>query len=165
MPDRDVAESTQPSDSQPNPQRIKQRIAALSSRSYHGPLPPAEEVEHWERILPDAANRFLSLLEDQTYAEIEADRLQLDIYSRIVRQDFLTKTVGQIFGFLIAIVAILAGTYTTLQGHPIAGSFIGGSGVASLAGVFVYERSRQRHQEQPAQDNSVAKTQKKKHPK
>lgn len=47
---------------------------------------------------------------------------------------------GQVFAFLIGIVTIGCGTYATVEGHPLAGSFIGGTGVIGLVTAFILGR-------------------------
>lgn len=141
MAGNDIPQTNDPPHNSPREGRIARKyLTALQSMSYRGPFPPAEEIERWEKLLPNAADRFVTLLEEQTKAEIALDQKQSEMYTAIVRQDFITKTLGQVFALVIAIVAIVAGTYVTLQGHPLPGALIGSSGVLFLAGVFIYDR-------------------------
>ncbi len=47
---------------------------------------------------------------------------------------------GQFCGLLIGLTALLAGTYTSINGYPWAGSFIGAGGVIGLVSAFVVGR-------------------------
>ena len=62
-------------------------------------------------------------------------RRQMEMESQ--RAQFADRKLGQIFGFAIGLVAILAGSVTAVQGAEWAGLGIGGGGVIGLVSVFV----------------------------
>lgn len=53
-------------------------------------------------------------------------------------KDRMERRIGQILGFLIGTIAIVAGAIVSTKGQPWAGGFIGGSGVIGLVSVFIY---------------------------
>ncbi len=57
--------------------------------------------------------------------------------------------LGLIFGLVIGLAAIAGGVICILNGHEIGGTILGGTGLASLVGVFVYG-SKQRRAEREA---------------
>lgn len=109
-------------------------------------------MERWEKAAPGAADRFLTLLEKQTEAEIELEKRQLELEAEVARRNLSLLARGQIFGFSIGVIAIAAGAYTAISGEPLAGSFIGGAGVASLVGVFVADRWREARERETRQE-------------
>lgn len=50
--------------------------------------------------------------------------------------------LGQIFGLIIGLAALLAGTFCAYHEQQIAGSFIGAGGVVGLVSVFVLGRMK-----------------------
>ena len=70
----------------------EQHVRAVS---YAGPLPPAAEIQRWEEVLPGAAERFLTLLEEQTRHEIQIDREQVALAHKAATQEHDLRTRGQ----------------------------------------------------------------------
>lgn len=99
--------------------------------SYHGPLPPAAQMEQYERILPGAAERIFNTYEKQV-------NHRHTIENHYVKSACLNSTMGVIFGFFVSIGTIAMSGYLVFKGFSTAGSIIGVSSIASLAGVFVY---------------------------
>ncbi len=117
--------------------QVEQRARAVS---YAGPLPPAAEIQRWEEILPGAAERFLTLLEEQTRHEISLDREQIALAHEAAKQEHDLRKRGQTFGLSIGLVALAIGGILVSLGNPISGTIFGGTGVGSLVGAFLYDR-------------------------
>ncbi len=92
----------------------------LSMRS--GPLPPPSHFEHYERMLPGAAERIFATGESEQAArhEIEAHASRLEM-----RETSLGVVVW--FGILVAVVFLAWIGHTT-----VAGILAGGIGVAAI---------------------------------
>lgn len=52
------------------------------------------------------------------------------------------RLLGQIFGFIVGLTAIISGAIVAAQGFQWAGGFIGGGGVIGLVSVFVLGRRK-----------------------
>jgi uncharacterized membrane protein len=81
-------------------------------------------------------------------AETQAKHRQT-LEKAVVDADTRDSKLGLFFGFIIGVVAILAGAVCIIYGHSIAGGVLGGSAVPGLTAVFVYG-SRQRRKEREA---------------
>lgn len=99
--------------------------------SYQGPLPPAAQLEQYERILPGAAGRIFDTYENQVNHRHSME-------NRYVRSACFNSTLGLIFGFVVSLGTIAMSGFLVSKGYSTAGSIIGVSSIASLAGVFVY---------------------------
>ncbi len=55
--------------------------------------------------------------------------------------DFAERRRGQYLAFVICLAAIIGGTWAGVVGHQLAGSVIGGTGLAGLAAAFIYGRA------------------------
>lgn len=121
----------------------------VSASSYSGPLPPPEILEYYDKIIPGGADRIFSLVEKQA-----AHRQGLE--RSVLKSDSINSIMGTICGFLIGVISILAGTYCITQGHEWSGSFLGGSGLTGLVGVFVYGSNERRKERETRMKALVA---------
>ena len=110
----------EPADEAPGSQIIRIRAG------FAGPLPPPEMLAEYDAVLPGGADRIVSMAEDQS-----AHRRRME--SR-----------GQMFGFVLALVAILGGIGLILDGKSTAGLVPLVGALGGLAGIFVYGEVRAR---------------------
>jgi len=101
--------------------------------SFSGPLPPPEVLHGYESVLPGLADRVVKMAENQS-----AHRQRLE--SRVIWFDGVRSSLGLVFGLIIALAGIVAGTYLILGGNSTAGlaSLIIPLGV--IIGAFVYQK-------------------------
>ena len=104
--------------------------------SHSGPLPSPETLQKYDGIIKDGAERIMVMAEKQ-----QAHRMNLESMS--VSEQLSQSKRGQIFGLIIGLVAILAGTACILMGYEWPGAVIGGGGITGLVSVFVIGKSRQ----------------------
>jgi len=109
------------------------RQVVLQQVHHEGPLPAPSDFENYERIYPGAAKMILDMAtqesEHRRYMETKA-------MSRAHRE----AVIGQIFGFLIGIVALAATILLGYFGQGSAASIVGGGALVSLVTVFVTGR-------------------------
>ena len=117
--------------------QVEQRVRTVG---YAGPLPPAAEIQRWEETLPGAAERFLTLLEEQTRHEIYLDREQVALAHEATNLEHDLRKRGQTFGLSIGLASLAIGGMLVALGNPVAGTIFGGTGVGSLVGAFLYDR-------------------------
>lgn len=103
---------------------------SVTQESFAGPLPHPSILEGYDKVIPGAAERILAMAERE---QAHRHKMDSDHLSLLARE----RSRGQTYGFAIGCVAIVAGALTATLGHPIAGSLIGGGGVAGLVAVFV----------------------------
>lgn len=119
--------------------RPSQKQALIhQTASYSGPLPLPQHLEHYDKVLPGAADRIVSM----------AEREMAHRHSRekgAVKHGIVLSYLGQVFGFLIAALGLSGGIYCILQGNSWGGVGIGGVSLGSLVGIFVYGRKESRN--------------------
>jgi uncharacterized membrane protein len=76
--------------------------AAYLAWSYSGPIPLPRVAHGWDEVLPGAADRILSMAEREQGHRHDMDRRSLGLFGR-----------GQIFGFVMAMSALLTGGYSS----------------------------------------------------
>ncbi len=112
------------------------------SVQYSAPLPPPKALQDYNNILPGAAERIVAMAERQSAHRQELEKKAVSAQTR-------DSLLGLIFGLVIGLAAIAGGVICILNGHEIGGTILGGTGLASLVGVFVYG-SKQRRAEREA---------------
>ena len=105
----------------------------VTQSSFQGPLPRPEHLEHYDKILPGAAERILKMAESQA-----GHRQGLEAW--VVRTGALTSILGVCFGLWIALAALRFAADMLVKGYPIQGVIVTLSTIGTLAGVFVYGR-------------------------
>jgi uncharacterized membrane protein len=105
-----------------------------------GEFPDAEIITAYDKIEPGASKRLLRLYETEVEHRREMERLTLQAEIADLSAERKEARLGQVFAFLIGVVAILAGCYSAMHGSQIAGAFIGGGGVIGLVTVFIIGR-------------------------
>jgi len=69
---------------------------------FSGPLPPSQEMANYEEVLPGAADRILTMAENEQQARIKSQRSEL-------RMIFISHIIGQVFAFVLGLIGISAG--------------------------------------------------------
>jgi uncharacterized membrane protein len=102
---KNQSQQTQPKSATPPPKQTQ------VSMQWSGPLPPPGALEHFNRIIPGGAERILKLVEQEQEHRLALDR---DInLSNSRRANF-----GQVFGTILAALAIIAAIANTYLGGP-----------------------------------------------
>lgn len=116
-------------------QQLGQAVAhELSQRVevFRGPLPPPAVLKAYNEAHPDAADRILRMAEEQGQHRRRAEAKELSRADR-----------GQVFGFVIAMTALVGGIVLLLFNKDIQGYTTIGTGIASLVAAFTIGRVSQ----------------------
>jgi uncharacterized membrane protein len=81
---------------------VEEVVVRIASR-FSGPLPSPDVLQGYERALPGAADRIIKMAERQNVHRIAMER-------RMVGSDATVRARGQLFGLIIVLAAIGAGT-------------------------------------------------------
>ena len=108
-------------------------MIAMEQRMYSGPLPPADEIEAYERTCPGAADRIITMAEKSLDHRIANEKL-------IVSEETKQSGRGQVLGFILAIFFGIIALVLALTGHEILAGIIAGTDIVSLAVIFVLNK-------------------------
>ena len=112
-------------------------VAVETMHSHSGPIPSPEVIEGYEKVLVGSADRIIKM------AEKEQDhRHQFQIRNQ-THQATLTF-MGQVFAFSMGISGVGGGIYLVKNDKSIAGFSVFFTSLASLVGLFFYNRNRQK---------------------
>lgn len=114
----------------------------LVASGYSGPLPPPDLLAKFDDIQSGLVDGIVRMAEQQAAHRQALEAKQVDAIIADQRTGRTEARIGQVFGFLIGVVAIVAGTYAAAHNAQITGSIIGGGGVVALVSVFVLGRRR-----------------------
>jgi uncharacterized membrane protein len=105
-------------------------------RAFAGPLPPPEVLEHYNQVLPGAAERIIAMAESQ-------HEHRQDLENRVVTSNIEAQKLGTILGFIVAMTMVLGGMWLVHEGKDLAGMASTLAALTSLVGVFVYSKYQQ----------------------
>jgi uncharacterized membrane protein len=100
-------------------------------QSFSGPLPHPEILRQFEQVSPGAADRIITMAEQQSFHRRELEK-------KVIESDVTRSRLGQILGFIIAIFGLVVSAVIAVYGNAIAGTILGVGTIASLVGVFMY---------------------------
>jgi uncharacterized membrane protein len=100
------------------------------SVSYQGPLPTSREFGGYEQVLPGAADRIL------TITEKEAERRR-ENQDKLVNASIKYSGRGQIFAFIISILALIGVGFSMYFSMPIASIAPTIVAITGLASIFI----------------------------
>ena len=105
---------------------------------YSGPLPQAEQMEHYERICPGYARELLEMAKKAQDHAQDMDKKTIEIHQNFMARHQTYFGRGQIIGGILAFSAIAAGTIFAIYGAPVTGASLIGGVMAVLAGAFAW---------------------------
>jgi uncharacterized membrane protein len=103
------------------------------SVSYRGPLPPSGEFSGYEQVLPGAAERILTITEKE--AEHRRENQE-----KLVKASVKYSGRGQIFAFIISILALIGVGFSMYFSMPIASIAPTIIAITGLASIFTNKK-------------------------
>lgn len=140
-----------------SPQQNDAYIERIEASFHTGPIPPPGTLEQYNRILPNAADRIISMAEREQEHRHKMQEKLVNAQVNDAKQERDERRLGQIFGLSIGVVSIVSGSITAILASPLAGGFIGSAGVVGLVSVFVLGRREQKNSQYPPQLESSDK--------
>ncbi|EPM1459856.1 DUF2335 domain-containing protein [Elizabethkingia anophelis] len=117
------------------------RVTSIMQAShYSGPLPRPEDMEKYNQIIPNGADRIMQMAEKQNDHRISIEK-------QAVAANNSDSRLGQIFAFILALFCIGSSVYLGMNGQPWLGGVLGGSTLVALATVFIVGRKLQKDSE------------------
>lgn len=107
----------------------KRQIVYQKLEIYQGDLPHPNILKGYNELYPDAAQKII----DNGIAETEHRRLMERKYLDGQIND---KKLGQILGFIVALLIISGGVYLIMNNHQVTGSIMTGISAIGVIGLF-----------------------------
>lgn len=110
----------------------------IEQEEHHsGPLPAPRTLKGYDEIVPNGAERIVNVFEKQSDHRITLE-------AKVIGRQTFQSLLGQIFGFVIALIFLFAGIYLVEKGYEVAGITVFGLDIVGLATVFVIGRREQK---------------------
>jgi uncharacterized membrane protein len=109
-------------------------------KSHSGPLPDAETLEHYDKIIPNGAERIMSMAEKE-------QAFRHTYTSSVTKRQLNQISKGQIFGFIIAIVGVGGGIFLAYSGKETSGLSTIIASMVMLVGAFIYGKAQDKKQD------------------
>jgi len=123
--------ATSPKTETPRGVAVRNQKHILQHYQFSGPLPPPEILIKYNEIVPNGADRILTMVENQ-----ELHRQNLE--TRIVDSDVKQSQRGLIAGSCLSALVIGGGIFLLAVGQSVTGLVALLTPLAGLTGVFVY---------------------------
>lgn len=129
----------------PEQRRQAERVIGMVLQKTHsGPLPPPEDLAHYDAICPGAAARILSMAERNMEHRHTTE-------TRLIQSEYGLRTRGQWFALAALIVMLSVIAFTFWLKQPVAGSVLGSATLIAITGMFLgRERAIEEAQPEPA---------------
>lgn len=115
---------------------------AVSEYVHSGPIPDPMTLEGYNRICPGAADRIITMAENQAKHRQEMEKI-------VIKSRSSDSRAGILCGFVIALATIISGAYVILNGYVWSGTILGSAGLVGIVSAFIYgTRSNRKEREQ-----------------
>jgi uncharacterized membrane protein len=106
-----------------------------------GPIPPPEILRGYEEASAGAANRIITMAEDQGRHRREMEKLALEMHREAIKAQFTEARFGQCFAFTVSAISLVLGAVVVIEGHTVPGSLFGLMGLGGIVSSFIRGRS------------------------
>jgi len=108
----------------------KEIVRTVQGVVYSGPLPTPQDFGKYDEILPGAAERILTMAENQS-----KHRQKIEV--KIVKSNITNEKIGLIFGLIVALSMFSAVVLCAYLKQPIPATIIGTGGIVGLVTAFI----------------------------
>lgn len=114
---------------------IRALLVAIKTEhhTYKSPLPEPSELERYDTIRPDFAERIMKMAEK---AQDHTQKMQ----KFALIGELIQSIMGQVFGLIIVIAAFISSIYLALHGETLIGSVLGSVTLGSVVSIFVLRK-------------------------
>lgn len=120
-------------------------VTATKVESFRGPLPQPGALREYESILPGAADRILTMAENQASHRQAMEKEAVELTRFELSSGFTRANRGLNLGALVAMVIVAGGAFMAYLGYPEAGGGVIGGTIVGLAATFVYGARAREH--------------------
>jgi uncharacterized membrane protein len=106
------------------------------SSIFSGPLPPPEILKGYNEIIPNGADRIVTMAEKQSDHRMELEKTA-------IKEQLKQSGRGQKYGLFIGVFGILVAGFLAYTGHDWVAGIFGTSTIVGLVAVFVLGKKKQ----------------------
>lgn len=106
-------------------------IMCHEERDFSGPIPTPEMLKEYDNVLPGLAGRIVAGAEDERHHRHATQ-------TTLIKNEYLERRIGQIFGFLIGIAGLVVCLILGLNNNNVVAGIVGGASLVGLVSVFIF---------------------------
>jgi|GEM_PF-4638317 len=133
----EVKKTSVPLSANEGEQRVLGFVKREECHIFQGPMPSPEALKSYCEIVPDFGERSLCLLERESEHVQKIEMRKIDLEEKEVVARIRLADRGQIFGFVVCMVGLIAGAVLLGLGHDTAGKYFSGGSLALIIAVFL----------------------------
>ena len=118
---------------------VHEELLVARAELFTGPLPHPDHFAEYEKTQAGAADRIIRMAEDEA-----KHRRRLE--SLVVESNVKMEARGQVLGFIIAMAALIGGTYIMASGESLWGAAVAIAAVTGLSGLFIWTRREKKRE-------------------
>lgn len=130
------------------------QIQTVAQTTFHGPIPPPDALERYNKVIPGAAERILVMAESETahrhsqenqaiQSNIAAQQKQLEIAEFQSKAVFNSDRIGQFFGLLVSLSCVAGVVWLAFNDHDGAAIALSAIPTAAVIRAFFSPRPTQ----------------------
>lgn len=107
---------------------------------FSGPIPDPETLRKYENLLKGAADRILTMAEEQSSHRRQLENQKLLIEKESIKDEHKERITGLLLAFVFSLSVILASLYAITNGYQITGSILAGGVISGVIVSFILGR-------------------------
>ena len=134
--------------SQNNPGNPPARVTTTYTE-ISGPIPPPQILQHYNNIVPNAAERIISMAEKQSDHRMSLER-------KVIDSNIMKSYLGMIVGVSIALYGLYIAKEIAVNGNPATAGIIAVLDIGGLVWIAVNNTRAQKKQREKRQESASA---------
>jgi uncharacterized membrane protein len=120
------------------PEDIREKIFEIQTASfYQGTLPPPENIERYEKVLPGTFREILDITKDNAKHRREIDTVSIELEKKYLEEDINLRKKGQDRAFWVVFLGLIIVALCAYLGESTIGSILAGTTLIILVPQFV----------------------------
>ena len=115
-------------------------VVRMVAKSHRGPIPDGETLEHYARLIPNAGERMMILVERDAAHRQSMESQMVQHQAKVVDCETTLATRGQWIGLALTILLSSAGVILGLNGHDWLGGIVCTTTIVAVVTIFVLQR-------------------------
>lgn len=107
-----------------------QKLEMSRSITYSGAVPPPEMLREFDKIIPNGADRFMKMAEEQS-----AHRRKIE--QKIVESNVKNENLGLVFAFFISIIGLISAAILAYKGNNVGAGVFAIPALGGLVNSFL----------------------------
>ena len=109
----------------------------VQASTFSGPLPPPDIMEGYNNIVPNAAERIITVFESEVKHRHDLERAQVDDEKQDRIRAHRLILLGQVMGFILAVAFIVSGTFLIFHDKQVSGTIVSTTAMLGIIAAFL----------------------------